>query len=180
MQFQLPATLPKTVFVVALLLLTMHPAYAQETVVEAPVLVRGSLEEIRNKRVAHLMVITSTIIDARDPDRGVAEAVRARKGVPRRHRRVYAEIAQRLNNYIRKYGSMIGSDKADTADFVIVFNLLRYRRMLYAYYPSGELYVVINRADEPVRILWKTEKEMLSEDATKRLIEALRLFRGER
>ncbi len=164
----------------ALLLLVMQGAYAQETSDEAPILIRGSLEEIRNKRVANLMVISSSVIDARDPDRGVAEAVRERKRVSRRHRRVYAEIAIRLNKYIRKYGSMIGTEKLETADFIIVFNLLRYRRQLYAYYASGEMYVLIDRANEPVRILWKTEKEMLSEDATNRLIDALKLFRRER
>ncbi len=164
----------------ALFLFAPQTALAQEAAEDAPILVRGSLEELRNRRVAHVMVINSTVIDVRDPDRGVAEAVRARKEVTRRHRRVYAEIARVLNKYIRKYGSMIGADRAETADYIIVFNLLRYRRQLYAYYPSGEMYIVLDPANEPVRILWKTEKELTAEDAAKRLIEALKLFRRER
>lgn len=164
----------------ALLLFGPQVAHAQETAQELPILSRGSLEEIRDKRIAHLMVISSTVIDARDPDRGVADAVRENKQPTRRHGRLYADIAKRLNKYIRKYGSMIGTDNAESADFIIVFNLLRYRRQLYGYYPYGEMYVVVARADEPVRILWKSEKEMLSEDATKRLIDALKLFRREK
>lgn len=170
----------RTFLFAGLILLAGIAAHAQPPEIETPSLIRGTLEEIRDKQRAYLMVISSIVLDAREPDRGVVEAVRQREVPSRRLRRVYPDIARRLNKYIRKYKSMTASDNADTADFLIVFNVLRYHRLLSVTYPAGEMYVIVDRPNEPVRILWKTEKEMIAEDATKRLVDALKKFRRER
>ena len=176
-----PSSILRTTLSIALLFVAAAAAHAQTRAQdEVPIVTRGSLEEIRNLKKAHLMIFSSDVVDVREPESGVARAVRNHKPVTGRQLRVYTEIARRLNKYIRKYGSMVGVTEPESAEFIIAFNLLRYRRILYSLYASGEMYIVINRPDEPVRILWKTEKEMLSEDATTKLLEALKMLRRER
>ena len=165
---------------IALLIAAGEVVRAQAKADEPPSVSHGTLEEIRDKRKAHLMIITSDVVDVRSPEAGVAQAVQNYKPETGRQRRVYLDIAKRLNKYIRKYGSMVGVNEPSDAEFLVVFNLLRYRRILYSLYASGEMYVLINRPNQPVRILWKTGKEMLSEDATSKLIEVLKQFRREK
>jgi hypothetical protein len=175
------STILRTTLTIALLLVATEAARAQnQTQDDAPLVTRGSLEEIRDKRKARLIVISSDVLDVREPESGLARAVRNYKPETGRQRRVYTEIARRLNGYIRKYGSMIGVTDPASADYIVVFNLLRYRRILYSVYASGEMYIVLDRPNEPIRILWKTEKEMLSDDATTKLLNALKTFRREK
>jgi hypothetical protein len=146
----------------------------------APLSVPGSLAEIKGKRTARLVVIRPSTIDFNDPSRAAVEAVRSGQITGRRQWYAYAVIAKKLNKYIKKYGTMAGAEDVLKADYVIVFNLLRYRRMLYSYYPSGEMYVISYQDPGPARILWKTGKEMLAEEATSELIRAMKTALGQR
>lgn len=162
----------------SVVVLSNRIAPSQDTESEGAAVVQGSLSEVRRLKHVHLMIIGGTTLDARDPLLGVAEALR-NKNSPRRQGRVYNVLARKLNNYMRKHGSMSASPRED-ADYLIVFNFLRYRRLLNTYYPSGELYVVVEQKDGGFRFLWKTDKEMLAEDAINRLISEMKNIRGER
>lgn len=141
----------------------------------------GSLVEIKGKLNAHLIVIRSGVLEASgDSAASVVEAVRAGATTDRRHSYVYSVIGRKLNKYIRKYKTLSAVEKPSQADFFIVFNLLGYRRILYSYYPYGEMFVITNRTDGPARVLWRTPKEATAEDATQKLIAALKLINGQR
>ena len=127
-----------------------------------------------------LLVISPATVDARDPTAGVVEAIRSGRKVSTRHRRVFNAIAKKLNKYMDKYGSMTAVEDPGEADFFIVFNLLRYRRMLNGFYPYGEMMVIAGRAPAPERVLWKTDREMFVEDAANDMLKAIKASRGEK
>ena len=147
---------------------------------DRPAVVYGSLAELRGKRRMRLLVVRLHTVSAVDAALSAAEAARAGGKTEGRYGHLHNYIARELNKYIDKYGSMVAARRDEEADFVIVFNLLRYRRVLREAYPSGEMFVISHREPGPPRVLWHTPKEMFYDDATKRLIEDLKESRGER
>lgn len=167
--------------VVVVLLACAGITYAQENAHSD--LVRGSLAEINDLRRFKLVVIRSPVIDVRDTEKSlIAEAYK--EEIP--SRRLYfpfATIARKLNEYIRKYRSMSAVERIADADYIILFNLLEYRRFLNGAYPYGELFVIVTERDDPprpARIVWQARKVMWAEDAAKDLIKSLKSVRGER
>jgi hypothetical protein len=150
------------------------PVFAQGD--ESLTIEQGSLEEIKGKRRTRILVIRPRVVDATDPAGAVAEAVHAGKVTERRQRRAYNVIASALNQYMLKYGRIEAGD-AETAEYAVVFNMVRNQRILGWLYASGELFVVSHRAGV-VRVLWRTNKEMIAEDAVKKLIAALKVVHG--
>lgn len=151
---------------------------------ESPAVAYGTLEEVRNKRLVRLLVIRPRTVDASDPTQGVpsavVSAVTSGAETNPRLRWTHDLIARRLNKYIRKYRSMTAIPPGMEPDYIIVFHLLRYRVVLNGVYPSGEMYVVAYKPPGPPRVLWRTQKEMFEEDATKELLKALKAARGEK
>src|SRR5215204_440025 len=67
----------------------------------------NSLEEIRDKRNALLVVFKSRIIDVSDRERAIIEDVLRANPEPKgRNRWVYTQLAKKLNKYIHKYKSL--------------------------------------------------------------------------
>ena len=163
-----------------------RPALAQKGGAEAPAdpnragVAYGSLEELKGKRRVRLLVIRPRTVSVADPALVAADAVREGAETDQRYGRVHDAIAKRLNKYINKYRSMEGAPRAEAADYVIVFNLVRFKRVLNTLYPWGEMYVITYREPGPPRVLWKTPKEMFYDDATGDLIKALKRMRGEK
>ena len=151
----------------------------QEDPVPNSPLVLGSLSEIRGKRRAHLLVMRSNTVNVGgDPAQVAVDAVRSGMRTERRLRYTFSVIGKKLNKYIRDYQLISGVGDPTQADFVIVFNLLRYRRILNSIYPEGEMYVVSYNAPGLARVLWQTEKQMLAEDAASKLVKALKEVNG--
>ncbi len=159
-------------------------AAQERTPLPAADLTRGSLAEVSGKRRILLLVARATALDARDPQRPIIErALRADPQENRRHRLAFNELAAKLNKYIRKYQSIGATDRLAEADFIIFFNLLEYRRILYRPYPYGELYVIAKGApggQTPPHVVWKSKKVQHATDAIGDLIKELRTARGER
>lgn len=178
-QMMLSRRLPMVLPVLAILLITpylnrSHCSQAQE-------LTTGSLVEIKGKPRAHLIVFRATIVDARgDSAAAVAQAVLNKQETEGRFRYTYAIIAMKLNKYIREYRTLSDSRTFEQADSFIVFNLVRYRRILDRRYPSGEMFVISLPTPDSARVLWRTEKEMLAEDAVNLLIRELKTVNGQR
>ncbi|HLM57423.1 MAG TPA: hypothetical protein VK422_15015 [Pyrinomonadaceae bacterium] len=146
----------------------------------SPGVAYGSLQEVVGRMNARLLVIRPRTVSAGDPALGVAEAVRKRDVTERRLGRLHNAIAVMLNKYVQKYGSMTAARSPEQADYVVVFNLLQFKRTLNGIYPTGEMYLVAYREPGPPRVLWQTPKEMFYDDATKSLIKALKQSRGEK
>src|SRR5919106_1486295 len=94
----------------------------------------------------------------------------------------FSAIAQKLNKYIRKYKSLSAAKELSDADYVIYFNVVEFRRILYSYYPYGELFVIVKGSPEklkPPRVVWRTKKMLFAEDAIGDLIKDLKILRGE-
>lgn len=170
----------KTVFPIALVLLCCVCASAQETVDEAHV---NSLAELREKRSALLVVFKSRVIDASDRDSAIIQDVLKADPNPKgRYRWVYAQLARKLNKYIRKYESLTAAKELSEADYVIFFNVVEFRRVLNTPYPFGELFVIVKGSPEtltPPRVVWRAKKMMFAEDAINAFIRDLRALRGE-
>ena len=104
----------------------------------------GSLSELQYRDRALLVVLRSGVVSADPNDREVLDLVlKAEPELWSRHRSVYAIIAKKLNNYIRKYKSLSATTQLSDADCVIFFNLVEYRRILNTTYPFGELYIIV-------------------------------------
>jgi hypothetical protein len=104
----------------------------------------NSLEEVRDKQNALLVVYKSRVIDASDRERAIIEDVLKADPVPKgRYRWVYTQLAKKLNKYIHKYKSLNAASELSEADYVIFFNVVEYRRILNTPYPYGELFVII-------------------------------------
>ncbi len=170
----------KTVFPIALVLLCCVCASAQETVDEAHV---NSLAELREKRSALLVVFKSRVIDASDRDSAIIQDVLKADPNPKgRYRWVYAQLARKLNKYIRKYESLTAAKELSEADYVIFFNVVEFRRVLNTPYPFGELFVIVKGSPEtltPPRVVWRAKKMMFAEDAINAFIRDLKALRGE-
>jgi len=170
----------KRLFPILPVLLCCVCAAAQEPVNEAHV---NSLAELRDKRSALLVVFKSRVIDASDRHSAIIQDVLKADPRPKgRNRWVYAQLAKKLNKYIRKYGSLMAATELAEADYVIFFNVVEFRRVLNTPYPFGELFVIVKGSPEtvtPPRVVWRTKKMLFAEDAISDLIRDLKTMRGE-
>ena len=143
----------------------------------------NSLEEVRDKRNALLVVFKSRILDVSDRERAVIDDVLRANPEPRgRYRWVYSQLAKKLNKYIQKYKSLNAASELSEADYVIFFNVVEFRRILNTPYPYGELFVIVKGSPEtlkPPRVVWRAKKVLFSEDAIDDLIKDLKAVRGE-
>jgi hypothetical protein len=143
----------------------------------------ASLSDLQDKQKALLVVFKSRVISAEDRDRAIIEDVLKANPQPTgRYRWVYNEMAKKLNQYIRKYGSVRSAEDLTDAEYVIFFNVVEFRRILNAIYPYGELFVIVKGSPQdlkPPRIVWRAKKVMFSSDALNALIKDLKTLRGE-
>ncbi|HEU4508829.1 MAG TPA: hypothetical protein VFR78_11360 [Pyrinomonadaceae bacterium] len=170
----------KKVFPILLVLLCCVGTSAQESVDEAHV---NSMAELRDKRSALLVVFKSRVLDVNDRDSAIIQDVLKADPYPKgRYRWVYAQLAQKLNKYIRKYKSLTAATDLSDADYVIFFNVVEFRRILNTPYPFGELFVIVKGSPEtltPPRVVWKAKKMLFAEDAIGAFIRDLKALRGE-
>ncbi|HSE16749.1 MAG TPA: hypothetical protein VLB46_06825 [Pyrinomonadaceae bacterium] len=162
-----------------LILLLCFSAAAQ-----APdVTIGNSLEEVRDKRNALLVVYKSRVIDVSDRERAIIDDVLKADPQPKgRYRWVYTQLAKKLNKYIAKYKSLSAASGLSEADYVIFFNVVEFRRILNTPYPYGELFVIVKGSPEalkPPRVVWRAKKMLYAEDAIGDLIKDLKAVRGE-
>ena len=155
-----------------------HAAAGQPSVIES-----NSLDEIRDKRSALLVVFKSRVIDVEDRERAIIEdALKADPEPKGRYRWVYTQLAKKLNKYIHKYKSLSAARELSDADYVIFFNVVEFRRILNTLYPYGELFVIVKGSPEklqPPRVVWRAKKVLFAEDAIEELIKELKAVRGE-
>jgi hypothetical protein len=163
---------------IILLFLLCVSAAAQELVVNG-----NSLEEVRDKRSALLVVFKSRVLDVSDSERAIIEDVLKADPQPKgRYKWVYTQMALKLNKYIRKYNSLAAARELSDADYVIFFNVVEFRRILNTFYPYGELFVIVKGSPEalkPPRVVWRARKVRIAEDAIGDLIKDLKAIRGE-
>lgn len=168
----------KAVFPILLVFLLYFSAVAQ-----APLTETNSLEEVRDKRNALLVVFKSRVLEVGDRERAIIEDVLKANPHPNgRNRWVYSQLARKLNKYIRKYKSLSPATELADADYVIFFNVVEFRRVLNTHYPYGELFVIVKGSPEtlkPPRIIWRAKKMLFAEDAIGDLIKDLKAIRGE-
>jgi hypothetical protein len=173
----------KAVFPILLVLLICISATAQEPAGEGAAPEGNSLAEVRDMRSALLVVFKSRVIDVTDRERAIIQDVLKADPEPKgRYRWVYTQLAQKLNKYIRKYKSLSAAKVLSEADYVIYFNVVEFRRILYSYYPYGELFVIVKGSPEklkPPRVVWRTKKMLFADDAIGDLIKELKNLRGE-
>ena len=143
----------------------------------------NSLDEIRDKRRALLVVFRSGVVDAGNGESLIIDQVLKSDPTPSgRLRGVYGLMAKKLNSYIRKYRSLSAAQDLSEADYVISFNLVEYRRILNTTYPYGELFVIAKGTPEtqkPPHVIWRGKKVLYAGDAIGDLIKELKLLRGE-
>lgn len=172
----------KAVLPILLVLLISSTAVSQESG-EGASPESNSLEEVRALRSALLVVFKSRVLDVNDRERAIIQDVLKADPEPKgRYRWVYTQMALKLNKYIRKYKSLNAAKELAEADYVIYFNVVEFRRILYSYYPYGELFVIVKGSPEklkPPRVVWRTKKMLAAEDAIGNLIKDLKILRGE-
>lgn len=166
----------------AFLIICFIPAHAQQGSFGEGV-VTGSLSELSGKRRVLLIVERSSVLDASGQAKAILSEVYETEGEARRpFARIYNVIARKLNKYMTRHQSISAARNLSEAEFIVLFNLLEYRRLLGRPYPYGELFVILNdrsNGHEP-RIVWKTRKTpMWAEDAIDDFIRELKTMRGE-
>ena len=144
----------------------------------------NSLTELLNKRRVLLVVFRSRVVDVSDNrERAIIEDVLKADPKPKgRFRRVYNLMAQKLNKYMDKYGSLTAAEGLADAEYVIYFNVVEFRRILDTVYPYGELFVIVKGEPEqlkPPRIVWRAKKIQFAGDVIGDLIKDLKIVRGE-
>ena len=155
------------------------------TVAQSPAVEGNTLEEVRDKRNALLVVFKSRVInvDVNDRERAIIDDVLKADPEPKgRYRWVYAQLARKLNKYINKYKILTPAKTLSEADYVIFFNVVEFRRILDTAYPFGELFVIVKGSPEklkPPRVVWRARKVLFAEDAISDLIKDLKTLRGE-
>ena len=143
---------------------------------------RNTLGEVRHLEKALLVVFKSRVIDVTDRERAIIQDVLKADPKPQgRYRWVYTQLAKKLNKYINKYKSLSAASELAQADYVIFFNVVEYRRILYTFYPFGELFVIVKGSPEKLkpRIVWRAKKMQTADDAIGDLIKDLKTLRGE-
>ena len=150
---------------------------------QAPVDDTNSLEEVRDKHSALLVVFKSRVLDVSDRERAIIDDVlKADPNPTGRYRWVYSQLARKLNKYIHKYKSLTAASELSDADYVIFFNVVEFRTILNTRYPYGELFVIVKGSPEtlkPPRVVWRARKVLYAEDAIGDLIRDLKAVRGE-
>ncbi|HXC72361.1 MAG TPA: hypothetical protein VN644_20405 [Pyrinomonadaceae bacterium] len=174
----------KALFPAALVLLMCFCVMAQAPAGDdATAGTANSLAEVRDMHNALLVVFKSRVLDVNDRERAIIQDVLKADPIPQgRYRWVYMQLASRLNKYIRKYKSLSAATELADADYVIYFNVVEFRRILYTYYPYGELFVIVKGSPEklkPPRIVWRARKMLIADDAIGELIKDLKAARGE-
>ena len=153
------------------------------TVAQSPVSEENSLEEVRYKHSALLVVFKSRVLDVNNRERAIIDDVLNADPEPTgRYRWVYSQLAKKLNKYIRKYNSLQPARGLSDADYVIFFNVVEFRRVLNTPYPYGELFVIVKGSPEkrkPPHVVWKAKKMLFAEDAIGDFIRDLKALRGE-
>jgi hypothetical protein len=144
----------------------------------------NSLNELLNKRRVLLVVFRSRVVDVSDNrERAIIEDVLKADPTPKgRFRRIYNLMAQKLNKYMDKYGSLTAAEGLADAEYVIYFNVVEFRRILDTVYPYGELFVIVKGEPEqfkPPRIVWRAKKIQFAGDVIGDLIKDLKIVRGE-
>ena len=146
-------------------------------------IVTGSLAELRNSRRVLLLVRRSAVVDSRGMAKTILdEAYRTGSDARFRYPWLFNLLARKLNSYIKQYRSISAVKSVSDAEFIVLFNLLEYRRPLGHPYPYGEMFVILNSTSggKPPRIVWKTRKNsMWAEDAIEDFIKELKAVRGE-
>ena len=141
------------------------------------------LTQLNGKRSVLLLVLRAGVLDTQGDNQALLElALKANPQPSARHRLAYDAMARKLNSYIKKYGSVTAAEELSDADFIIVFNLLEYRRILNVPYPYGELFVIVKQnpgAKIPLGVIWKSRKIQWAGDAINDLIRDLKTARGE-
>ncbi len=143
-----------------------------------------SLTELLDKRRVLLVVFRSRVVDVGEHrERAIIEDVLKADPKPKgRFRWVYNVMAQKLNKYMDKYGSLTAAQGLADAEYVIYFNVVEFRRILDSVYPYGELFVIVKGEPEqlkPPRIVWRANKVRYADDAIGDLIKDLKTVRGE-
>ena len=143
-----------------------------------------SLNELLDKRRVLLVVFRSRIVDvSENRERAIIEDVLKADPKPKgRFRWVYNVMAQKLNKYMDKYGSLTAAEGLADAEYVIYFNVVEFRRILDTVYPYGELFVIVKGEPEqlkPPRIVWRAKKIQFAGDVIGDLIKDLKTVRGE-
>lgn len=168
----------KAVIPILLVFFLFSSAWAQSPAGEI-----NSLEEVRDKRNALLVVFKSRVLDVNDRERAIIDDVLKADPHPTgRYRWVYSQLARKLNQYIRKYKSLSPARELSDADYVIYFNVVEFRTILNTRYPYGELFVIVKGSPEtlrPPRVVWRAKKMLIAEDAIGALIKDLKAIRGE-
>ena len=168
----------KAVTPILLFLLLCYSTVAQSSAIEG-----NSLEEVRDKRAALLVVFKSRVINVDDRERAIIDDVLKADPEPKgRYRWVYTQMAKKLNKYINKYNSLAPARTLSEADYVIFFNVVEFRRILDTAYPYGELFVIVKGSPEklkPPHVVWRARKVLIAEDAINDLIKDLKTLRGE-
>jgi hypothetical protein len=168
----------KAVVSILFLLLVCSSAATQSPAVDG-----NSLEEVRDKRSALLVVFKSRVLDVGNRERAIIDDVLKADPEPKgRYRWVYTQLAKKLNKYINKYNSLTPARGLSDADYVIFFNVVEFRRILDTPYPYGELFVIVKGSPEklkPPRVIWRARKVLIAEDAISDLIKDLKALRGE-
>lgn len=143
----------------------------------------SSLNEVRDKHRALLVVFRSRVVDASGGEGAIIEDVLKADPRPRgRFRWVYTQIARKLDKYKEKYRSLFPAEGLADADYVIYFNVVEFRRILDTVYPYGELFVIVKGSPDeskPPRVVWRAKKVLFAEDAIGNLIKELKAVRGE-
>jgi len=141
------------------------------------------LNELRDKHRALLVVFRSRVLDVNNRERAIMEDVLKADPQPKgRHRWVYNQLAEKLNNYVRKYKSLTAAEGLSDADYIIYFNVVEYRKILDSVYPYGELFVIVKGSPaqlKPPRVVWRANKVLFAGDAIADLIKELKAVRGE-
>lgn len=145
--------------------------------------VTGSLYELRNKRRVLLMVRRSSVVDTSGQAKEILGEVFKDGGrASMRFPRTYNTLARKLNNYMKKHQSISAARNLGEAEFIVLFNVVEFRRPLGVPHPYGELYVILNEnaSGKQPRIIWKTRKtSMWVEDAIDDFLKDLKSLRRE-
>lgn len=148
---------------------------------------RGTLEDIKDKRSAMILVGRSLSVDARTPAKVSADDVQHALAEPRARTNssAYRIIGRKMNKYMRRYQSMTSVETRADAQFFIIFKIMQERRSFIDNQPYsyGKLFVVVPGDGEArlPRVVWESKGEMmLAEDAADDLIKALKEVRGEK
>lgn len=169
--------------IVALLICPAQSPAQSDSDEEQPSVVTGSLWQLRNTRRMILLVRRSRVVDSRALAKSILnEALREDIDVRSRYPWLFNQLARKLNKYIKRYQSLTAVNEVSQAEFIILFNLMEFRRPLGHPYPYGEMFVILNNraSGKPPQIVWKTRKSPVwAEDAIKDFIKELKAVRGE-